>query len=224
MPNWASSEYRNHINTYLAHRDSTVAKAPSLHHTDVRLALYGLTGNALVTGLLNLKMVKTTLLNNQWWDVNIPYVPELPRRQHQTDEFVQQSKIAVFLLFFSFYESIIRVLLRAIRPGACNNAFDAFASIYTCLLAHLGLKQHIPLLDFARTLRNLIHNNGVYINKTGRNESLSFSGQTYLFEHGKRVTFAFPTLFLAIYEQTLTLSNDITAHPEVINLPPTATS
>jgi hypothetical protein len=180
------------INKYLAHRDRATARAPSLHYADARIALYGLTGNALVTGLLSLKMVKTTLLSNQWWDVNVPYVKESPKRQHQTDEFVVHSKIAIFVLFFSFFESIIRALLRAVVPGACNNAFDAFASVYTCLLAHLDLKQHISLLDFARTpiaarsaharqramavtLRNLIHNNGVYISKGRKNESLSFS-------------------------------------------------
>jgi len=163
------------INKYLAHRDR-VAKAPSLHCSDVRLALYGLTGNALVTGLLTLKMVRTTLLSNEWWDINVSYVKELPKRQHQTDEFVAHAKIGVFVLFFSFYESIIRVLLRAVLPGACNNAFDAFASVYNCLLTHLNLKQHISLLDFARTIRNLIHNNGVYLNKSGKDETLLFSG------------------------------------------------
>lgn len=211
------------INRYLAHRDRAAASGPSLHYSDARLALYGLTANALVTGLLNLKMAKTTLLSAQWWNLNIPYVSELPKRQRQTDEFLEHSKISVFVLFFSFYESTIRALLRAVRPGACNNAFDAFASVYTCLLAHLGLNQHIRFLDFARTLRNLIHNNGVYINKGGKDESLSFNGQAYLFEHGKKVTFAFPDLFISIYDHTLALSNDITAHPEIMNLPAAST-
>jgi hypothetical protein len=161
---------------------------PSLHYSDVRLALYGLTGNTLVTGLLNSKMIKTCLLSNSWWDMNIPYVTERVKRQHQTDELVNQSKIAIFVLFFSFYESTIRAILRAVCPGACNNGFDAFASVYTCLLAHLDLRRHIPLLDFARTIRNLIHNNGMYIHKTGKDESLPFNGDLYLFEHGKKIT------------------------------------
>ena len=169
-------------------------------------------------------MVKTTLLSNQWWDVNVPYVKEFPKRQHQTDEFVAHAKIGVFVLFFSFYESIIRVLLRAVLPGACNNAFDAFASVYNCLLTHLNLKQHISLLDFARTIRNLIHNNGVYINKSGKSETLLFNGQTYLFEHGKKVTYAFPDLFLAIYERILMLSDDINAQADIIGLPSMPTS
>jgi hypothetical protein len=212
------------INKYLAHRDRLAIAEPSRHYSDVRLALYGLTGNALVTGLLNLKMVKTCLLSNSWWDTNVPYVPEHPKRQHQTDELVNQSKIAIFVLFFSLYESTIRAILRAVRPGACNNGFDAFASVYTCLLVHLDLKQHIPLLDFARTIRNLIHNNGTYIHKTGKDESLPFNGNTYRFEHRKKITFAFSDLFLTIYEQTLTLSDDLNAHPEIVGLPPTPTS
>jgi hypothetical protein len=212
------------INKYLAHRDLLALAAPSRHYSDVRLALYGLTGNALVTGLLSLKMVKTCLLNNAWWDVNVPYLPEHAKRQHQTDELVNQSKIATFVLFFSFYESTIRAILRAVRPGACNNGFDAFASVYTCLLAYLDLKQHIPLLDFARTIRNTIHNNGMYIHKNGKDESLPFNAAMYRFEHGKKITFAFSDLFLSIYEQTLMLSDDLNAKPEIAGLPPTPTS
>ena len=213
------AEWETLINSFLAHRDRVLGKIPSLHYSDVRVGLYGLTGNALVTGLLTLKMVKTTLLHKQWWQVNVPYVPEQAKCQHQTDELIVHSKIGVFVLFFSFYESTVRTLLRAVCPGACNNGSDAFANVYTCLLTHLGLKQHISLLDFARTIRNLIHNNGMYLHKSCKNETLSFRGKTYLFEHGKKIQFAYLELLMAIYADTLKLSDDLNAHPEVLSLP-----
>lgn len=218
------AEWEGLVDKHLSHRDRLVATSPSLLPSDVRLALYGLTGNSLVTGLLTLKMLKTCLMSNRWWEVNVPYVPEHTKRQHQTDEFIMHSKMGTFVLFFSFYESAVRVMLRAILPGACNNAFDAFASVYACLFTHLHLKKHIPLLDFARTIRNLVHNNGVYFNKTGKDETLSFDGQPYIFQHGKPITFAFAELFFTIYERLLSVSDDLNAHPDIIGLPSTPTS
>ena len=77
------------------------------------------------------------------------------------------------------------------------------------------------MLDFARTLRNLIHNNGTYFGKQGKNESLPFNGQTYNFEHGKGVRFAYQQLLFSIYEQILLLSDDLNDSPLVKALPPT---
>jgi len=81
---------------------------PALHYSDVRLALYGLTGMALVTGLLSTRMTKTCLLQLTWWNANAPQIASTVDRQKQTDEFVTHNKISVFVLFFSFYEATIR--------------------------------------------------------------------------------------------------------------------
>lgn len=196
-----------------------MANAPALDTSDVRLALYGLSGGALFSGLLTMKMINCTVLNNEWWDANVPQIDMFEHRQLITEEFLVHCKITAFTLFISFYESTIRVLLRAVLPRACNNAYDAFANVYICLLTHLDLKHHIPVLDFARTFRNLIHNNGVYVNSKGTDLVLPFNGKTYFFEHGKKVNFAYPELLFTITREILKISDDINAHPDVLNLP-----
>jgi len=209
------------VDRYVVHRTRVWRAYPKLDSSDVRLALYGLPGNALVTGLLNIKMTKSCLLNTSWWDQNVKSNREIEKRQHQTDEFVVHSKLSVFVLAFSFYESVIRETLRAARPGACNNGFAAFSTVYTSLLMHLSLQRHVAPLDFARTLRNLIHNNGTYFGKNGVNETLCFDGKHYLFEHQRKVNFAYSELLFSIYEALLSLSDDINAHPQISGLPPT---
>jgi hypothetical protein len=112
-------------------------------------------------------------------------------------------------------------MLRAVRPGACDNGFAAFESIYKALLTHLNLQKHVELLDFARTLRNLIHNNGTYFSKDGSNKKLSFNGVEYHFEYRKKVTFAYADLLFQIYDGLLSVSDDLNAHADVRGLPPT---
>jgi hypothetical protein len=208
------------VDRYVDHRNKVAGAAPSLDNGDVRLAMYGIPGNVLVTGLLNLKMTKTCLLSTPWWDANVKNNRELEKRQHQTDEYVTHSKVAVYLLSFSFFEAGLRELLRFVRPGACDNGFAAFESIYKALLTHLSLQKHIELLDFGRTLRNLIHNNGTYFSKDGSNKKLSFNGVEYVFEHRKKVTFAYTDLLFQIYDGLLLVADDLNAHTDIQALPP----
>lgn len=83
------------VDKYLAHRDRVAAANGRLHYSDVRLALYGIPGNVLVTGLLSVKMTKSCLLSRSWWDANVKNNQEFEKRQHQTDEFVTHSKVSV---------------------------------------------------------------------------------------------------------------------------------
>ncbi len=180
------------VDRYILSRDRVATGHPNMHLRDVRLALYGIPGNVLVTGLLNIKMLKSCLLNRSWWDENIKNNGELEKRQHQTDEFVTHSRVSIYLLVFSFYEATLRALLRAVRPGACDNALAAFATVYTALLTDLGLRQHIGFLDFARTLRNLIHNNGTYFKRRLTKSWLSME-LSICFSTAKRSTLPTPT-------------------------------
>jgi hypothetical protein len=210
------------LNKYAERRNRLLAAYPALTWEDVRPSLYGLPANALVQAFLSTKMTQSCLLRTDWWKVNVPQYQGLAQWQKQTDEFVLYTKMSVFLLFFSYYESIIRQIVRAYDPKACNNATDAFANVYTFLLTQVGLTKYLPMMDFARTMRNLIHNNGVYYGKKGKDEELKFDGKSYKFEHGKPVVFAYPETLYGIYEQVLSLSDDLNAHPDIMALPPTS--
>jgi hypothetical protein len=126
------------VDKYVEHRKQTMALNPSWPEDDFRLALYGLSGNLLVTGLLGAKMIRTCLLSTAWWDANIEGNRTLSQRQHQTDQYVVHAKVGVYVLFFSMLEAVLRQLLRELEPGACNNAYDAFVNVYRPLLKHVA--------------------------------------------------------------------------------------
>lgn len=209
------------VDKYVEHRKQTMALNPSWPEDDFRLALYGLPGNVLVTGLLGAKMIRTCLLSTAWWDANIEGNRTLSQRQHQTDQYVVHTKVGVYVLFFSMLEAVLRQLLRELKPGACNNAYDAFVNVYRSLLKHVGLQHHSSFLDFARELRNVIHNNGVHISKDSLDMTLTFDGKPYTFQHGKKVNFAYAELLFRIYEHALSFIDDLVACQPVSQMPAT---
>jgi hypothetical protein len=50
-------------------------------------------------------------------------------------------------------------------------------------------QDYIELLDLLRHIRNTIHNNGVYFQKSGQDRSRQYKGKPYKFEIGKPVNF-----------------------------------
>jgi hypothetical protein len=76
-------------------------------------------------------------------------------------------------LLFSQIETTLRAFLRALAPRAVNGGSGEFKNIYECLLrTHLeisadAVESPLTRLDFFRTIRNLIHNNGLYRSKQG---------------------------------------------------------
>jgi hypothetical protein len=59
------------MDKYVDHRKQTIVRSPDWLEDDLRLALYGLPGNVLVTGLLGAKMIRTCLLSTGWLEANI---------------------------------------------------------------------------------------------------------------------------------------------------------
>jgi hypothetical protein len=45
-------------------------------------------------------------------------------------------------------------------------------------------------LDFYRTIRNTVHNNGIYFHKNRKTENINWNGKTYTFNYGKKINFA----------------------------------
>ena len=63
----------------------------------------------------------------------------------------------------------------------------SFKQVYLWLFSELGLdQQHIAVLDILRCIRNVNHDNGVFI---GTNEDIAYKGSHYVFKNRTSVTF-----------------------------------
>ena len=72
----------------------------------------------------------------------------------------------------------------------CNNGTADFKSIYDLKLKlQQQRKDYKDLLDLLRHICNTIHNNGVYFHPDGKNKTVTYKGEQYMFDIGKPVKF-----------------------------------
>ena len=93
---------------------------------------------------------------------------------------------------FSAVEHGVRAIRRAVKPSA-PEADGPFYGVYVAVLRSectvARREEHIQLLDFLRTLRNTIHNNGVFQPTNGKDVDFTVAGREYAFRVGKQASF-----------------------------------
>jgi hypothetical protein len=179
---------------------------------DLRVALFGIPGNVLVTYSIAVKLIETDLLNPMWWITNT-----IHRDKSEIDSFIQMYLSTInqgyYVHYMSRIEWIIRNILVNIKPEACNNGSGDFKGIYDCLFTEINTKELIEIFDIARMLRNTIHNNGRYINRAEKDSPIfNFRGRTIQFIHGKVIEDA-TTFGLELIDEVLDASHEIIYSP-----------
>ena len=127
-------------------------------------------------------------------------------------------KIAFIHIYFSGIESSFRAFLKKIDPFSCNNSTAEFKSIYEVLLKKLDLKQYIPLLDLFRCIRNTIHNNGVFIPPSNKDECIKYKGKKYDFYVGKPQEHSSWNDLLFILDETILMMEDVLKTSIIMNM------
>jgi hypothetical protein len=162
-------------------------------------------------------------LENDWW--NETHKPPFAgfNESHRAatvntfnNAFIKQA----FLQFhFSIIDTSFRIFLRHIDPTVCRGSTVAFRSVYTTLKARTTAfpTDSDALIDTLRITRNTIHNNGVYFNKDGLNEQITFKGKTYDFLNGQPIEFVNWAWLFEMLEETLVLMVKVINDPQIIS-------
>jgi len=157
---------------------------------DVRITTFGKLCAAAVNAQLGMALVAQYLQYEGWWSANCPGLVGTGRQQ-TLENFVDMLRISLVLSAFSAVESSLRVILKELDPTAANGSTGEFKSVYECLLkSKLSRKyeSECELLDLLRLVRNTVHNNGVYLPKSGNTETINWKSVTYNFVPGRAVT------------------------------------
>ena len=208
----------------LQDRNSLSAAHPSWHREqDVRLDSLNTLWNLLASTEIGLSLL-WELAYDDWWQSKAIDPQKLTSydKASQTLGSERFLKHGFSMGLFILAERTLRIFLRAIDPAACNGATAEFKSVYSALLGSHGLdlpKQErgkaLEFLDFMRTIRNLIHNDGIYFDTRGQDRELSFNGRTYRFAHAKPVNFVTSDLLLTFTQHIYELLVRIISHPKI---------
>ena len=137
---------------------------------------------------------KYDMIDIAWWE----RIPHNEPKLKITDECNRVRIIKVFsqFLVIGFFHSFfcdrkfISNLPSRVSFYWCNNGTADFKSIYDLKLKlQQQRKDYKDLLDLLRHICNTIHNNGVYFHPDGKNKTVTYKGEQYMFDIGKPVKF-----------------------------------
>ena len=179
---------------------------------DARITAYSKAINVLNSLQLAFTFISKHLLHKQWWEsVARERIPNVDK-QIYANEFANFTKVAFVQCMFLAIESSLRLFIRALDPAACNGGMAEFKSIYECLFKSklsTSPSDGIALLDLLRLVRNTIHNNGVYFHPSGKDASITWTGETFEFKQGAPVDFVTWEFLIRVSEALRKLLREI---------------
>ena len=167
------------------------------------------------------------LIDKEWWRSNSGIVSISPEASQggivpHVDTFLTLVRSGFTHLAFSQLETTLRKFLRTVAPGEVSNATGEFKNVYDCLLkTHLkrdsGWDNQIHVIDFFRVIRNLIHNNGCYMNRRGVDFSTRYRNVSYNFVNGSHVNNIPFGVIVDLLEDVVQVIWEIIEHPKIRN-------
>jgi hypothetical protein len=181
------------IGNIIADRKRIMLIYPNLNpEKDTRITVFRALQHLLDSVTLALGFMYHELGNKSWWNkVDKKQIPDSDIRIYFS-EFGAFAKVGFVQCLVSCIETAFRAFLRSIDPASCNHGLAEFGSIYECLLKSKLSKcppDGISLLDLLRLVRNTVHNNGVYLHKSGKNATVKWRGNYYKFIQGTEIDF-----------------------------------
>src|SRR6266516_2597979 len=187
-------------------RERILQRHPTWKAAEARVTIFTKYANTLSSVYLGLIFEQEHLSHRQWW-----MSPRFAAMTSLTDNDIQNELVAFdrFLrvgciqMQVSAIESSFRFYVRALDPTACKNGHSEFEPLYRWLFKRLDLQHYEPLMQLLLSVRNTIHNDGVYFNRLGYNKTLVYKGTTYSFEVGKEVNFVTWPFLLYLAEELI---------------------
>ncbi len=152
-------------------------------------------GNLFIGIKKVLQSTQLSYLNMRYCLVDIEYWKKFIKEYRKEDipQHIKEYNVLILTGWIYGISTIIeesfRLILRRIKPNACNNATAAFQSIYGCLLKEMKLQNYVALFDLFRLVRNCIHTNGVFYPAKQKDIQITYDGNEYEFIVGKKLDF-----------------------------------
>lgn len=181
-------------------------KHPGWEATDARLTVFTKYANTLSSVHLGLIFEHEHFSHRQsWMPPRIAAMTPLTGDDsiNELVAFDRFLRVGCIQMQVSAIESSFRLYVRALDPAACKSGHSEFEPLYRWLFKRLDLQHYEPLMQLLLSVRNTIHNDGVYFHRLGHNKTLDYKGTTYSFEVGKGVNFVTWPFLLYLAEELI---------------------
>ena len=201
------------------------ARTDRFEQFDFRRTAFAKIGTICDDTVIALMFQARCLMQSRFWRqpngiIDIPRTITDQDIQVKVEGFFGFIRTAFTHLVFSQVETTFRAFLRTIAPGTVGDGTGEFKSIYECLLRTYlpraeGWDSEIVALDFFRVIRNLIHNNGFYLNRRAANVQIEHRGKLYFFQHNQHADFLPLPVVFDVVEDIIRALDQIIWHPKI---------
>jgi hypothetical protein len=180
---------------FLALHRRVIAEHPEwLQQHDARSNLLAKPVNLILIAIVNMRLTRQFLPHVEFWRSQVS--PTLDSAESIGAPYFEQNTFYRFG-FFLFLLSNIEHGLRAIQPRIVKGIdvhsqkpFEqVYRSLFNAVLAPARATELGTLYDLLRTMRNTLHNNGVYSPHNQKDVAFSVAGQAYEFRVNRRVEY-----------------------------------
>ena len=202
----------NLINALKNERERILQRHPRWKATDARVTIFSKYANTLSSVHLGL-IFEHEHFSPRQWSMPPRFAAMTPLTgDDSTSELVAFDRflrVGCIQMQVSAIESSFRLYVRGLDPTACKNGHSEFEPLYRWLFKRLDLHHYEPLMQLLLSVRNTIHNDGVYFHRLGHNKTLVYKGATYFFEVGKGVNFVTWPFLLYLAEELIHMISEV---------------
>ena len=209
--------FLDHKKTLLAHYGFDAQNTD-----DMRVVVFSKYINTINSAIYGHLFLDQDLRDKAWWQK----VGSKPPAKITYDLAIEQWEVflrwSLFHATFSIYESFLRIVIRAIDPSACSCGTAEFQSVYSTLFSNRLSRAYphaIELSNLLRLIRNMIHNNGLYVSAKHKSLTVICNRKSYVFEHMKDPHILTWDLILELLHLQATVLTEVGLDTIVKNLP-----
>lgn len=178
------------------------------------------TGQVLLYAQIELMTLRDRVSDPSWWPATFNFT--LGEPSHFALMFGYEARVRWTTLhtLYVVTEDFIRRVSEATDQGFYKANSRSIARITDHLLEMLGLQGFKELFRLARTIRNTIHNDGVFRPDSGKDQTIEWNSRTYMFTVGEAVTVTNWDFLLEHIRDLNDAVREIVLHEKVLSLPP----
>jgi hypothetical protein len=188
-----------------------------LNQDDTRVSFFKHYINTLDSTILSLVFSHKYLGSEEWWnDTQKEYSLSLrPIEFDREFDYYDQMIILYYFHFtFSSLESSIRLICKRYDPELYSTQKRSFSSLFTKLIINLDItdrKERIKFIDLISSIRNSIHNNGVYVptNDNEKPKRIQWNKTFFVFKPNRPIEFDIWNHFISISKEILKIYTEI---------------
>ena len=205
-----------------ANRQSVLSTLDSsLHDEDLRSTSLQRLSAVLLNYVVGLVVLRRHLLHFDWWESNWSSgLTDDHKMAHATTVYSNLS-FGTFLSAFSILEAMVRQILFAFDSDAEDESTAGYWNVRTYLFQnHLDLEHshYASLFQLISTLRNCVHNQGVYRDIKRKKLIVEHNGIRYTFLHMVPPNCLQPETLIALLAEMGSVMFDILSDPNVVAL------